>query len=105
MKPTKGISSLKCTQHLYGDIWVSHHYRDDDDITDELHKVYFVIFKGKDRYGFSLRLMNQTMTIYFIPEAIHNPGDLKDILRFNSIPDNFTPETAQEKLSFYLTFM
>jgi len=107
MFPIEGISSLACTQHLNGEIWVIHHYRDDRDeaATSELHKVYFTILRGKDRYGFSIRIFPQTTTICFIPENLHFTQQINEIIRFDSIPDNLTPETAQERLSFYLTFM
>lgn len=94
------ISTHICKQHVNGNVWVVHFY---DKITLNLHKVYFYIYRGDSGYGFSLQLLSNTMAITHFPN--NHSSNSQDILRLNSIPDNLTPETAQERLSFYLTFM
>jgi hypothetical protein len=100
MEPRQGIDHLMCSNHEEGRIWVIHHY---NKFTLELNKIYWTMWRGTDRYGFSLRLAPQTTTICFIPgiESVL----MKDILRFDCIPDNLIPETSLERLSFYLTYM
>ena len=53
---------------------------------------------------FSLRPFWKTTTVCHIPVDFHHSNDIRDILELSTIPANLTPETAQEKLSFYLTY-
>lgn len=97
-----GIDHLTCSKHREGNVWIVHHY---DKKTLELSKVYFNIKRGNDLYGFSLYPKSQTMTICYMPTKLLTPSRMKDILELTSIPQNLTPENAQDKLSFYLTYL
>lgn len=100
MIPEIGNNFLRCMKH---EGWVYHHY---DESETMLLKVYFAVKKGNvDRYGFVLRLSPRTTVVSFLYYNDLMTTSYKDIIRFNCIPDNLTPETATEKLSFYLTYM
>jgi hypothetical protein len=89
---------LRCINHDDGEIWVYHYYLTGDILT----KIWFNIKRSDGRYCFSLRFIPKTTVITFLADRFLN---YKEIARFDSIPDNLIPETASERLSFYLTYM
>lgn len=94
-----------CQKHPMG--WVWHYYRKGiEGDAEEISKVYFPVQREGGDYGFTFRPGQDSLVLSYWARD-KETGNLKgcqEILRLNEIPDNLNPETAQEKLSFYLTY-
>ncbi len=83
-------------------VWHNHHAQGSLDWTN----IYLAVERPDGVYGISIRLPDNVLSIthwtkYYETGHLSEP---KGVLKLLHIPENFTPETAKEKLSFYLTF-